>query len=325
MPITVFIPWLLIAWIMFGWLVLRGVPEGVLKDRYKRSGWMQLFLALIAFSLHGETVETAFDGWLKGYPIAFYVKYAALGLWFYLYCRLMCEVSSRGAVCQLNQAVFALILVLGIVSIPLMLEVEGRAVMRDRLIGVRDSLLVVPTLTLFIPATLMLWRRERVVGIKSKQLAIAVGYMLYVLVAIGNILKAMMIDHDPMRIAQIDALFKPVLIPGAIAFLLLLLPYHWLVGFHLPVRLYQFWRLKRLERHVLNRIGAVHEAGNTTWQLFNLQELELAIYRAVINILDYGRLLEDQQETQLQQQVQTIVHKNQPYAELVKSLVRVKP
>jgi hypothetical protein len=312
----------LVFWVLFAWMALKAVKNGVLHDRRRLSGWVQFFLALLVFSLSGEAIEQRVDRHVNHWPVAFYIKYFGMVSWFYLYYRLIRGILPR---VQHIGIAFGGVIVIGLLSVPFMMGTDDRTLMRHVMVGVRDFCLMIAAVTLFIPATRLLADREHIIGMKTKQQAIVVCYGIYSLIALGNVIKAGLVFIDPDAIPQIERFFTPLLIPGAIAFLCLLLPYRWLTALHIPVRLYHYWRLTTLERYVLKHVGAMDETQPFSLELLQMSVLELTIYRATINILDYGLLLEhDPQQAHLYAVLQEVSQYGDVYAQLIQKLVAVR-
>ncbi|TVR25294.1 MAG: hypothetical protein EA396_00150 [Anaerolineaceae bacterium] len=312
----------LLLWSLFAWQALEAVRKGFLDNRGRLSVWLQMLLALLVFSLNGEAREQRLDAHFNDWPLAFYLKYFGMVLWFYLYYRLIRDVLRRVSYID---TVFYAVFVIGVLSIPSMLLVEERTLRRHVMVGVRDFFLLIPALTLFIPGTRLLAEREHVVGMKAKQQWIVFCYSVYSMIAVGNVIKAGLVFIDVDAIVTLERVFTPLLFPAAVAFFFLLLPNRWLLMLHTPLRLYQYWRLYRLERYVLKSVGATEHARRPSLALVRMSELELAIYRATINILDYGLLLEhDPRCRRLYAEIQEAGQLDDSYGLLVKRLAKVR-
>jgi hypothetical protein len=322
MPFAIQLALICIIWILFATLVLRSSGDHKPYDLRHHSGWFQLILAAVVFSLSGEAAEQQFDRPFDGFPAAFYVKYFSMLTWFFLYYRIMQEVVQRNRLFRLLDAVFVATGIVGIAMLPQTLHLSDDKYGRDILVGVRDSLLLIPVLTLFLPGTWHLWRGESVIGMKFKELTIIVCYTLYSFIAVGNVIKAVLAFIDVEQIDNIERIFNPILILGVVAFVLLLIPYQWLVSLYFPTRYHQYRRIKRLEQYVLRQVGMGDKAKPITVGVLSVAELELAIYIAVINIVDLQSLLLHMQATHLA--IREAIDVNQPYSELVRRLAAVR-
>jgi hypothetical protein len=121
----------------------------------------------------------------------------------------------------------------------------------------------------------------------------------------------------------------PHLVPrGTISFvclLVLLAPHRWLVYASLPRRWYWCARLRRLEARL--RAHVPFQAEPLRWrELFHLPAVDLMIYVAVINVLDYYRELtpDDPWGRGFYEQVDRIVRQDLEYDPLMIALSRVR-
>lgn len=264
-----------LTWIVYAVLVLRAMKSVSQSGSLRLSVWVQMFMAGVVFSLSGEPIERRFNMLFSDLPVAFYVKYFGLIVWFMLYCQLIRNMIPREPIHRVIKAVFGLVTVIGVFSIPLMIDPPNYTQARDILIGVRDGLLVIPVAMVFIPGTRLMARREDILGMKAKHLAIMTAYSFYAVVALGNVLKVPLTLIQPEAVAHISAVFTPFLIPCAMAYVLLLVPYEWLTPLHVPQRLYQFRRLKRLERQVLILVHSDDKSESFSVRLLRVEALEI--------------------------------------------------
>ncbi|GAB4531513.1 MAG: hypothetical protein OHK0046_52310 [Anaerolineae bacterium] len=324
MSVQTHLTFVVLTWIAFGLMVIRSTLQHRAQDIHHVSGWLQIFLAVMVFTLQGEIVEQAIDPYFANFPVTFTLKYAAMLVWFYLYFRMMKEVTPYPRLYGRLRWVFVVIAIIGCLSIPGLAATPNRSQTRDVLVGIRDSLLLIPNVLVLIPGTYRLWQREQIVGLKFKQLVILICYVMYSVLALGNITKAVLIAAQAGSAQAFADVYTLILIPCAIIFILLLLPYHWLTGLYYPVRYYQCWRVKQVEYQVLQEVKA-----DVLWEPFparmvTMADLELLIYRAIINILDYGRMLDPQRHPDMLHLVQAAVQHRTHYSELVHQLVRVR-
>lgn len=316
-----------VVWGLFITLFLRPVTRTSWSDARTRSGWLQLFLAALVFTLQGVTIEHRLDSLLAGLPVALYLKYFGMLLWFILYYHMVKSIFPDRQMYTLFDRWFLFAWLTGIVSLLPFLQAVAAPEMRELVIGWRDFMLLGPTLVVFIPAARTFWRQEQIKGMKSKQLAVMICFMLYSLVAVGNVLNAALTLLHVERTQQIAGLLGPILVFGLGAFVLILLPYAWVMRVFYPVRLYRYWKLRRLESYVLQQVGgqSEHLTPAELMRLWQADALELAIYRSIINVIDYGALLKQHpNEADLYQRIRAIALSQQPYSEIVHQLTEVK-
>jgi hypothetical protein len=86
-----------------------------------------------------------------------------------------------------------------------------------------------------------------------------------------------------------------------------------------------YWKLKRVEHSILQQVEAVSETSLFAPSLLRSSELELAIYRTTINILDYGALLSRTAPQREQwHKLQQVAESGIPYSNLVAQLTKVQ-
>lgn len=320
-------------------LFTRAVVKRKLNDVPTLAGWAQLFCAVLVYSLQGEAVERAVDARFHGLPVALYTKYFGTLIWFYLYFRILRQVIPIHRLYPWIERVFPLIAVVGLVTMPMVATPAHRQQARDLITGIRDLGMIIPVVVIFIPLTWRIRQRETIGGMRLKQMVIILCYAGYVVIACGNILKATFTFLDQNRRHEIESIFTPVLLFSLFLFILLLLPFRWTVLIHYPKRLLTYYRLRRLERDILhkmsemNKMDGVHRLQMNVERSaypplpFQLEALELEIYRAVINLLDYAGVLamnvSDVQTRTLAKQVQDIAKTYPSYSALVYHLSRI--
>jgi hypothetical protein len=159
---------------------------------------------------------------------------------------------------------------------------------------------------------------------RIKQRAITLCYAAYSGLALTNVLKALLTLMQQRDFRALEVAATCFVGLCLIGFMLLLLPHRWLTELFYPERLVVYWRLKRLERQVLKQVGAPLDQAGFHLALLRSSDLELAIYRTTINILDYGTLLsKDQLGQKLAQVLQQLAARNLPYPILVDQLTRI--
>lgn len=310
------------------------------------AGWAQLFCAVLVYSLQGETVERQVDARFNNLPVALYTKYFGTLIWFYLYFRILRQIVPIHRLYPWIERVFVLVVVIGLISMPLVVitahNLQERDRARDLVTGIRDLGMLLPAMLVFIPLTWQIRQRERVGGMRLKQLVIVLCYAGYIVIAFANIFNAILalLDPNPALELKIEALITPVLLLSLLLFVLVLAPYRWMTVIHYPRRLLTYHRLRRLERHILrklsksNKLHGAHpvlihvESSGFPAVPFQLEALELEIYRAVINILDYADVLAvticDEDTRTLAAQIQNIAKTYPSYGALVYHLSRIK-
>ena len=326
MKADVHVPLTIGMWVAFCVVLFRALRHRERLERHAVYAWILLFCAACTFSLQGEYVEQWLDPYVLGLPIALYIKYFAMVLWFAMYYLILKRIFPEHPLYHWLDWLFVTAFITGAIStVPVtMTPYSTRTEARDLVTGMRDGFLFFPSVLLFVPATWRLSRQEMVDGTRVKQMAIALCYAAYSVVAATNVLKALLIllhlEHTP-QVDVVGGLFMGICLLG---FVLLLVPYRWLSLCFYPGRLLLYWRLKRLEQRILRQVGAVSDTPLFGLSLLRGSELELAIYRTTINILDYGVLLSKSPVKQEQwSTLQQLAESNQPYSTFLHELTKL--
>lgn len=327
MKADIHIPFAVLMWITFCIGLGGSIRQRQRLEGRSLYGWVLLFCAACVFSLQGEYVELWLDQYFNGLPVTLYIKYFAMVIWFGMYYLIIKQIFVHDPLYRWLDWLFCIAIVTGAVSaIPVAMVPYGvRTEARDIVTGLRDGFLFVPSILLFVPATWKLSKQEQVNGTRIKQIAITVCYAAYSLVALANIAKALLVLMHQESLAQVEfigALFMSICLIG---FVLLLVPYRWVTILFYPGRLVLYWKLKRVEHCILQQVGAVSETPLFGLSLLRSGELELAIYRTTINILDYGALLSRTSPQQEQwRELQRITESGTSYSNLVAQLTKVQ-
>ena len=91
-----------------------------------------------------------------------------------------------------------------------------------------------------------------------------------------------------------------------------------------PAQLWVYWRLTRVEHriHQIGNIQTLHIEKSVS--ILRPQNLELAMYRSLIFILDYYAVIRTMPEGKvLYDQIQEIVRSHKPYADLVGEITKL--
>jgi len=159
--------------------------------------------------------------------------------------------------------------------------------------GVRDVLLITFILSVFLPGHLRLYTQETVLPMRLKHgaqvLFLAIGAPLYVAGSIAQL--AIWILQLPVFVSPYD-LVRPIEAFCLLSFCLVLLPHRAFIIVVYPYRLWLFWRLRRVQHAVARWTGVRLEARySISHSSLRLDNIELALYSALIFILDYFREL----------------------------------
>jgi hypothetical protein len=318
---------ILAVWLIFLTTLGRAAVRGKLSDPGGRRIWLLYLLSILAFTFWGEAAEASLDRHFNNLPVALYLKYVCLIWVCHLYLHMLQEVGSAPQRCDLLCRLPPVAIGLGLFSLIAyaLLAPVAAADLRYLVIGARDAVVLVFIVFGFLAGTLAMWRQERVAAMRLKQTAILLFFASYAISTFGSISAALM---TLFQVGDADAAaraLQPFLYPAICFFVLMLIPYRWYAGLLYIQRLATYYRLKRLERVLIRRSGSRPDPHAVGWLLPRPDELEVAIYRTVISILDGYLILQDTQPAHgLLADLQRCITKNRDYSNLVGALAAVR-
>ncbi|MEP6987942.1 MAG: hypothetical protein ABI970_20240, partial [Chloroflexota bacterium] len=204
---------------------------------------------------------------------------------------------------------------------PVVPEYDFRLVM----IACREIVMCVFIIGALLPNSWMFLQHERVSSMKIRHAASIMCCVGYLLTSVGSISAGILVllgHYEP-----IEALIQIFLLPMyfvAVGFLIMLLPHRFFAVADYPLKLWIYWRLRRVEQriHRLGNIQGLHL--EQSMSILRPQNLELAMYRSLIFILDYHALIRTVPEGKvLYNQIQQIVRSDKSYADLVSEITKL--
>lgn len=312
-------------WSVFGISLFRAIIRKRLNTPSSRAIWLLFFLWTVPFSLWGEETEHLINGYFGGLPVALYLKGACMMLTFHGYALVLRPMRPATPFQRALDWLTPMALVLMFSSFvwyaqnPDALSYEA---LRFRLIGVRDAVMGLLVVFVFVPYTLRMYRNEINPPLRLKQLAAAVCFICFGMNTLGGMLAAMMNLLDRPDAEAIYAIFFPCIYLGFVAFIITLAPYRWLAVLIQPDRWWIYYRLRRLEYQIAMGMHGKTTDRLTLRRLLRIDEMELAIYRSIISILDQYQRLPDAPNTI--RQLRTLVREEYAYAEFMNRLTKVR-
>jgi len=309
----------------------RGYRRAQRIDRYVLITWT-IFMSLgIVFTLRIQAVQPFIDAYFHDYPVTFLVSLLAVVAATAAYSLSLKWLVQRSPdVYRLRWFHLRLIqaapgiagLLVGLMAAHIAGRVSSFRVeyMMKWLVegyGLLQSALV------FVPVNRAMFRQEQVFPMRVKHLA------TLVLTATFAISAAFSVVFIPPIILTGQSNQWPFLIPrgliAAFCLVIILVPHRWLALLLLPPRLRRYARLIALERHIEKLVPIRREA--FVWsQVFDPEEMEMAVYVTMINILDHYRRVDlgDPRGCELVAQIDALWPDCAGYDELVEGLCRIK-
>ena len=314
-------------WVIFAIGLFRAHRRQRLHTPKGRWIWLLFFLWTVAFSLWGDAMELAVNQVFKGLPVGLYVKCVCMMLTFHGYAQILKPMrSSTIMIYRVLDLLTPTVLVIIVLSFVLYARNPSipYANLRYLVIGIRDLVMGLLAVFVFIPYTLHLRRIETNPSLKLKQSTALVCFICFVMVALGGISAFALTLLQHPDVTALIRLLRPFVYIGFFAFLMTLVPYRWLAWFfHLP-RWVIYRRLRNLEQIVIRHMDGQATPREPMYRLLRVDELELAIYRTVISILDqYPYMLSSTESLPLYHQIHQATRPDSDYPELVKTLTRL--
>lgn len=174
-----------------------------------------------------------------------------------------------------------------------------------------------------IPINRWMLQHEQIEPMRIKHRATITLCIIYIVSTVSALV------FIPPAIVRSAYVLPPHLIPrGPLALVCLavvLLPHRWIVFAYLPLHVYRYWRIVRVERRIVAPMHIPREPFE--WRrVLQTHYVEFATYTTLISILDNFRWMieEDHREQQLGQQIETLMAQHPDYYDLVKAISRVK-
>lgn len=313
----------LIFFVTFGRAVRKG---GSLRPRGQRF-WLMFLLSILAFTFWGEAAEASLDQHFYHLPVALYLKYVCLIGVCHLYLQMLREVGSYPHSRTLLDYLGSTSIGLGLLSFVLYAPFEPipLAELRFIVIGARDLVVLLFIVFGLFRGTLSMWRQEQVLAMRLKQIAIVLFFACFAITTFGSISAAVMTILHVGDAAAAAQVLQPFIYPTVFFFALMLIPYRWYAGVLHLQRLYAYYRLKRVE-HVVTRVAGTPPDSHTLPNVWlRPGELELAIYRTVISILDCYPMIRDTGEAnKMVAEIHHCVLNHLDYDDLVGALTAIR-
>lgn len=318
---------ILALWIIFFVTFGRAVSKGKSFRPAGQRIWLMFFLSTLAFTFWGEAAETSLDQHFHHLPVALYLKYACLIVVCHLYLQMLREVGSYPQIRTGLDDLAPTAIGLGLLSFVLyaLFEPIPIADLRFIVIGARDLVVLLFIVFGFLRGTLSMWRQEQVLAMRLKQIAIVLFFVCFAITTFGSMSAALMTVLHVSDAPAAARVLQPFIYPAVFFFALMLVPYRWYAGVLHLQRLYTYYRLKRVEQVVTQLAGTSPDPHALSNVWLRPGELELAIYRSVISVLDcYPMIRHTGEANQLVAEIHHCVLHHPDYADLVGALTAIR-
>lgn len=313
------------VWSIFLLVFLRAFLRGKVVSKRSQQLWLVFFLCCVAFSFWGKNSELILDHFFGYRPVALLVKYISLISVAHLFFALLNDVKPNHALIRLNWLASVAITV-GLFGFLAYIRYTPfpREDLRYLSIGMRDAVVMVYALVSFIPGALAMKHDETIRAMRVKLNLLILCSLSYMVTALGSVVAALLMLMQIGDPATAASAVQPFVVLGIVCFILIMIPYRWFLGlFHLR-RFYTYQRLLGLEQRMLEQIGIASTTKIRISPFTQPRELELAIYRVIISVLDaYPALANDVNSYNLYINLCSCVETNPDYDDLVQRMARL--
>lgn len=317
------------GFVLYGlWRGYRGARH---VDRYVLITWT-IFIALgVVFTLRIKAVQPFVDACFYGYPVTFLVSLLAVLAATAAYSlSLMWLVQRSPGLYRLRWFHLRLIqaapgiagLLLGMMAAHIagwMSAFRAEHMMK----WVVEGYGLLQSALVFVPVNAAMVRQEQVFPMRVKHLATLLLCATFALSAACSVvfLPSMILTQKPYA-GQYVVPRAPI---AVICLVIILMPHRWLSLLLLPRRLRCYGRLAAVE-HRLEKLVDIRRERLPLQQVFNPEQIEMAIYVTVINILDHYRRVDlgDPRGCELVAQIEALLPECAGYDELVEGLCRIR-
>lgn len=321
-------PRLLLMGFVWGILIavfLRAVVRRTVVSKRSRQLWLVFFLCCVAFTFWGENSELILDHFFAYHPVALLVKYMALISVAHLFFALLNDVRPDHALVALKWlSPIAIAAGLSCFFIYVKYTPIPREDLRFVFIGARDGVVMIYALLSFIPGALAIRRAETVPAMRFKLNLLILCSLSFVVTALGSVVAVLFMLTQTGDPASAAAAVQPFVLAGIVFFVLIMIPYRWFLGLFQLRRFYTYQQLLGLQQRMWKQIGL--RSGNNIGLSLLTQpgELELAIYRVIISVLDtYPLLADDANGQALYDNLCSCVKTSPNYDDLVQKMARL--
>ncbi len=321
-----------LIWIFVFASLWRGYHRTGHLDRYGAVTWTIFVAMALVFTFRVSSVPPLIDGIFGGYPITFLLSLlAVLGAITAYSLSLKWLIVRNPEIYPLKRIHLRLIWTVPLVAS----SIGGAAVLH--LSGILSSFqmqyaskwtiegdALLQTTFVFMPINFCMVRQEQIFPMKIKHLATLVLCFTFALSALLSVVSIPVI----LSTGKINP--GPTIIPrgqiAAVCLGILHVALRWLAMLAVPIRLYYFGKLARLDSRLLRLVRQPYREPMNWRLMYRSEHIEIAIYIRVIDILDNYRLVEpcDSNSQTLVEQIQALVTEAASYDDLVEGLCRVR-
>lgn len=318
---------ILAVWITVGFVLIRSTYHSDASHHDKWIIRLQVILFAIAFSLWGENTELQIDRYFNDYPVTLFIKTLSLLSVSVLYHDMLKSIRQASSPLRILDylGVFIPIIATLAFTFYVVTGIPDRQSLRFIVIGFRDATICFFSIAHFIPGSWWMYKQESIPAMKVKALCMSACFTCFCITAIGSISAAGLAIANLEGAYSVSTALQPFIYIAIILFVLQLTPHRWFSWLIQSGRLRDYYRLKHLENYIANYAYMPDMPQIPWYDLLKASQLELAVYRSLIMILDYYPLLDKQGKAGfVYQQLAQHSEEAKDYAQLIRQIVKIR-
>ena len=317
----------LLIWSYFAIRFINALRKRKLDQPDALFAWLIHLLFYFVALLTISAVENGINGLAGGLPVTLYLRSSLILLTAHLLGRALREADVRlhpvsRQLFKANPFVIAGLLVFAAIAQLASLDVNLQTIIVKT---VRDAVIILWLLFVFVPLEIEAWRQERVRLMRARDLIVLIFYGVYLLYCSGTLVQSLLVVLRPEQPNKIHLPLEVIAYLCLLLFFLMLLPFRGVRLLLYPQRLWLYHRLRRLQASVKAQAEIDFEFEKLDVNILRPNELETAIYQSLVDILDHYPCMRSTDEARrLAKRIDAVVEQTPPYADLVKSLAQVQ-
>ncbi len=304
---------------------IRALKDRKVTDRASLHAWAVFFLVSLIAILTIDSVSERLDGYFRGLPVTVLTRSLLMLVTIVVFFRGIEGFYERRP--RLAKYLMWLTTAdIGVCVGAFVWFVMWRFVSDDAMIylikDLRDIMMIAWTFLIFVPFSVQLWRSEQVRPMKLHR-ALDLGFWIaFLFDSVTGIVVSIAVLFEVRWQTYLWIMDRSFTYLCYLLMLVALFPYRWLMPLFYPGKLLLYFRLNRVKRNIKRWSATQPLQADLAPNLAHPDEVELAIYQTVIQILDMYPSMTGGGRA-LQEQIQRFVEAQLSYNEFAQKLANV--
>ncbi len=312
-------------WFFLAYRFVRALGHKKLRKGASLHAWAIFFLVYFIALLTVDSIEAWIDLRMGGFPLATLVRSLLMLFTAQLYFLAIQTMYARPTLgrylSRLTTADAGLCI--GFFVGSMAFHLTSRDVIIYVIKDFRDVIMAAWTMLIFVPVSVKLWRNERVRPMKLHRVIDLAFWAAFLTETVAGIAFSLALVLNPRWEIRLLALDRVSTYLCYLLILTALMPYRWLMPVFYPRKVLLYLRLRQLQRVVEQESYGQSSSSGLASTLSHPDEIELAIYRTTIAILDTYPSMKGTGRV-LQEQIQRLVETDQEYSKLVQQMASLR-